>query len=180
MLTHYIYPIIIKKKIPFLTRGLEMLFGATLLVCFLAWLIYFPSTGSGNEMKTAALLATTPDRTLWIIAISAIAVMPSYLLYSRLRFNIKGFIQFEDDKIIFISTKKVITIPVAEIREIKFYQSGFIERPGKKVFVRIEQRNLETVVFKIKHFEHSDDITDSLLHYDSLANKIGDSDSFLK
>ena len=174
------FAVVLRNKLPYLTK----LFGALLIICFvfsfIAYVLYFPSANSGNEMKIVVLFESTSITTKWLMLFSILGLIPCYFLYTKMRLRKDGVLFFEDFSIIFQTKKAIISIPVVNIIRIQFIEPNLNFKWGKQKFiVNIYQFNGEIFQFQLKKYEDSDEVVDLLLSYPELKNRLNDSPTLL-
>ncbi len=170
------FPVVFVKRIPYFSKLLAGLVFISFTICLIAWYLYFPSTDSGNEMKTVALIENTSESMKWLIIISGFSFLPLYLLYVKLRIRKSAFLLFNDDNIIVQTQNLIRTIPILNIRSIQFHEPNLYSKIwSHKLMVAVELYDQENLSLQIKHYEHANEIVDSFLSYDDLKLRIKES-----
>ena len=170
---NYKYPVIIKKKIPYVSATLKGLFIICFFVVAIAYFFFVPSAKSGNEMKTVVLLNSISETTKWFIFSCGLGFMVFYILYKIFIFRTAGYIEFSENSIILTGKNKIQIIPVEEITSIEFFD-GFYSKLGKIVFhiFILRKEELEDIDLKLKDYTHSEEIIDKILLYERLRSKL--------
>ena len=172
---NYKYPVIIKKKILYVSATLKGLFLVCVFVVAIAYFFFVPSGKSGNEMKTVAALTSISETTKWFILSCGIGVMVFYIMYRTLLYRKKGYIEFSDQSIILTGKNKIQIIPINEITGIEFFDGMNSRRPKNVFNILIYQKEeLEDINLQLKDYTHSEEIIDKILFYNNLTNKLKD------
>ncbi|HSN59900.1 MAG TPA: hypothetical protein VLR49_03125 [Ferruginibacter sp.] len=170
------YPVFLIKQIPYFSKLLKGIVSVCFIICLIAWFLFFPSTDSGNEMKTVAMIEGTSQPIKWLILASGLGLIPLYFLYVKLRIRKPALLLFNDDNIVLQAKKFIKIIPVLNIRSIQVHEpnlhSNFL---SQKIKITILLFDSESLQLRIKHYEHSGEIVDSFLSYNDLNNRIKES-----
>ena len=167
------YPIIIKKKIPYVSEFLLSVFSFCLIILGLCFLFFMPALRSSNEMKVVATITIIPEYVKWLILYSGIGFLIFRFLYKYVAFYKTGFFGFDSDRLT-ISTKKIIyPIPISSISKIELIDPvDFNDNTKGKFIVVIYQRNSNPLQFQLKVYDDCFSLIDNLLKHDSLKDRI--------
>jgi hypothetical protein len=169
------YPIIIRKKTPFLTDFLSGMVMICFLVLAVCMFFFGPPLSSNNEMKVVTGILVIPPAISKLIFYSAVGCPILFFSYKHLFINQKAFLSFNQKGIVIFTNKNVIQIPAIEIARIEFVDPSDInEMPRGKFFLIIYKRNLETINIRLKDYNDSDEIIDNIIKYNNLKDHLKD------
>ncbi len=173
------YPIIIRKRTPFVS---EFLFTLIIICCLILVVCIFffgPPLSSNNEMQVVAGIKIIPPNVIRLIFYSAIGFPFFLFLYRHLLINKKAFLSFSKSGIVISTKRKIFEIAASEIAHVEFVDPiDSNEMPRGKFFVIIHRRNLETINIRLKVYYDSDYIVDNLLKFGNLKDQLKDTESF--
>ena len=175
--TRYKYPVIIKKKIPYLTAAVNGLFLCCLLVTFLSWFFFAPATQSGNEMKTVAALNSMSEGMKWFILSCGAGTVVLYILLKVTLFRVSGFVEFTYNQIILSKSNRIQIISSNSIVGIDFYDSMNATKTKNIFELFIYQKDkINDIRLRLKDYGHAEEVIDQILIYNGSLKNIKEID----
>src|SRR5260221_7895199 len=113
------FDILLRHRIPFLTRGSWALIGGCFLILFLLWIFMLPAneSRSSDEMKVAYYILAVPE---WLKYLSAFAFLCLLILIpvNLLRLKIPSLLSICDDHLLIKNKRLNITIQFTVIKTV--------------------------------------------------------------
>ena len=157
------FKVLVRRKFPYLSSGLMYIMMALFVVLFLLYMVMYPTENSSDEMATAYYILVVPD---WLKAVSACAfagliiVIP---LYSVTRLQKAALLTIGSDNILIKGDKVDITIKNRFITKIYISDlTDLLRRPKNKMQIVIRHRKKMLTVFRLKNYDDSEEVFDSL------------------
>jgi len=158
------FNILLRHRIPLLTKGVWALICVSLIILFLFWLFMLPASEShsSGEMKTAFYILAIPR---WLKYLSAVALLslvilvPLYLMRLRIPSSLSVF----DDRFSIKNKRLNFTIPFSKIK--KVFVNDLTNFRGELKFrlqVVIIYHKRKTLAFLLADYDDSDQLMESL------------------
>jgi hypothetical protein len=167
------YPIIIKKKIPYISELLLGISSFCLIIIAICFFLFMPALRSSNEMKVVSTITIIPEYVKWLILYSGIGLFIFWFLYKYIASYKPGSFSFNSGTFT-ISTKDIIyQILISDITKIELIDPvDRNEDTGIKFIVVIYLRNSDPFRFQLKVYNDCFAVIENLTKYDSLKDRI--------
>ena len=168
------YKVLLLKKIPFISRLLEMLMLICLAFCLVFWLLFLSSDSGGNEMIAVVLVNLTPVAVIKLIVFALLAYVPILFLYKRLRTRKGMLLCFTDTNIILRSKRSKLTLPIDQIMTVTFTEPNLHYRRlfAPRLEIYIYQKNTNLLQLETRYYDDAPELIKAFYDYPQLQDRI--------
>lgn len=156
------FKVLVKRKIPYLTKGLGIILVVMILILILLYFFMQPSTKASYEMATAYFILAVPE---WLKKASVFAgvVLIVFLpIYFAARLKISALLSLSEDSIIIKGKNLDTIIPFKNIKRIYFNDlKNFLQQPKDKMQIVVQQKDDNSIVFLLANYYESGVIIDT-------------------
>jgi hypothetical protein len=169
MLPESSFPVVVRRKIPFITSFLFfLLFGAGLILV-VAYITLFPTDHTSIEMKVAYFTLSTSEFTKYALIITFIGFLAILPLYTTARIYKKAILTFQFNNILISGNKVKYEILIDSLVRVYCMDSKNLSGQSlKKLTLYFEQKGKKTIRVRLSNYDQADAFMGKLMLYENI------------
>ena len=171
------YDVIIKKKIPVLSKVIKTILYWSLFVLVITTFLLFGYIDPNNEMQVVTVVNAVPNYLLWLEALSLISFVVSFFLHAYLRVKDTAVLQINSDVISLFSNDNTENISINDISKIEFLDASRYTSSDTFTILIYSEKGKKCKQIELKYFLQCEEVMNEFLHHDQLLPKLEELDS---
>ena len=169
------FEVVVRRKIPYVTKLLFYLLIISTIVFFILSLIFLPANDQSDEMTTAYFILTVPEFIQKALFISGTIFLILLLLHTKARLYKSAIINFYSETITIVGQKLNLVIPVTSIVRAFCMDAKNLQGISKeKLTIYFELENDKEIRVRLKDYTLADQFMTELTKYENIKFKFYD------